>query len=225
MVESDGGLRSAVVGRKACRAVFLDRDGVINAMWYDLEHGTVDSPLNPEQFRLLPGVGEAIRLLKGLGFLCVVVSNQPIVAKGKSTLSSLDAITKKMHSDLAEAEAKLDAVYYCLHHPQAMLKEYRVECECRKPKPGLLIKASQELDIDLARSYMIGDGLTDIQAGCQAECTTILLGGNKCYTCKQIEMMNAKPDFIAGDLIEAAEMIRNRKEQKEVRYEDFYRFS
>jgi len=225
MVQSSGGPRSSVLGRETRRAVFLDRDGVINAMWDDPEHGTVDSPLNPEQFRLLPRVGEAICLLRNEGFLCIVVSNQPIVAKGKSTPSLLDAITERMHSDLAKAGAKLDAVYYCLHHPQAVLEKYRSECECRKPKPGLLIKASRELDIDLARSYMIGDGLSDIEAGCQAGCTTILLGGGKCYVCKRMQTLNVMPDLIARDLFEAAELIYNREKQKEVYHEDFYRFS
>lgn len=193
------------------RAVFLDRDGVINSMCYDPEHGTVDSPLTPEQFQLLPRSGEAIRLLKDAGFLCIVVSNQPIVAKGKSTLSLLNAITRQMHAALAKDGVKLDAVYYCLHHPQAVVDAYRMECECRKPKPGLLLQASRELGIDLARSYMIGDGLIDIQAGREVGCTTILLGSIKCYKCKFMQALNTRPDFIAKDLFEAVELILERE--------------
>jgi D-glycero-D-manno-heptose 1,7-bisphosphate phosphatase len=189
------------------RAVFLDRDGVINALCYDLEHGLVDSPLNPDQFHLLPGVGEAISILERLGFLRVLVSNQPIIAKGKSTRALLDAITARMHTDLAMAGATLDATYYCLHHPQATLEDYRIECDCRKPRPGLLLRAGQELGIDMTRSFMIGDGLTDIQAGRQAGCTTIWIGSRRCDTCRIAEREEAVPDLVAAHLLEAAQII------------------
>lgn len=146
------------------RAILLDRDGVINAMWLEHEHGTVDSPANPDQFQLLPGVPEAIRRLRRLGFRIVVVSNQPGIAKGKMAPHLLDAITSEMENRLRLAGASLDGVYYCLHHPEAVLPAYRQSCECRKPQPGLLRRAAKELGIDLGRSYMIGDGLNDIQA-------------------------------------------------------------
>jgi D-glycero-D-manno-heptose 1,7-bisphosphate phosphatase len=190
-------------------AVFLDRDGVVNPLCYDAEHGTVDSPLNAEQFQLLPGVAESVRLLRSLGFLCIVVSNQPIVAKGKSTLALLQCITERMHRELAKGNTKLDGVYYCLHHPQAALAEYRVDCDCRKPKAGLLLQASQELSIDLARSYMIGDGLTDVQAGKRAGCVTIWLGEQRCDVCRIMQAKNVTPNFTAHNLPAAAELIRS----------------
>jgi D-glycero-D-manno-heptose 1,7-bisphosphate phosphatase len=189
------------------RAVFLDRDGVINEMWWDSEHGTVDSPMNPDQFSLLPGVGEAIRMLRDLGFLIVVVSNQPGVAKGKMVPGLLDEITRKMHQGLSASRACIDAVYYCLHHPEAVFSEYHVDCDCRKPKPGLLLRAANHLNIDLPRSYMIGDGTVDVLAGKAAACKTIWLGCLKCDHCRILEQQRSWPDFIASDLLNAAKIV------------------
>ena len=188
------------------RAVFFDRDGVINAMVYDLEHGIVDSPTNVDQFRLLPGAGEAIKRIKEMGFLAVVVSNQPGIGKGKFSLEILQAIEKKMNGELAEFGARLDRIYYCLHHPKAVKKEYRKNCPCRKPNPGLLLKAAKELKIDLVSSYMIGDGLTDVQAGNRAGCKTIFLGRPKCDLCRAMEGLDAKPDHIVSNLSQAVKL-------------------
>lgn len=193
------------------RAVFLDRDGVINAMWLDPDHGTVDSPANPDQFRLLPGVSEAVCRLRALGFRIVVVSNQPGIAKGKMVPDLLDAITRKMEDELRRAGALLDGVYYCLHHPAAALPAYRQDCGCRKPRPGLLRRAAEELGIDLGRSYMIGDGLHDVQAGRAVGCTTIWLGNLKCEICKVVEENDARPDYVGAALYEAAQLIEQRE--------------
>jgi D-glycero-D-manno-heptose 1,7-bisphosphate phosphatase len=191
------------------KAVFLDRDGVINAMVYDQDHGLIDSPANPEQFRLLPNVGEAIRLINDMGLLALVVSNQPGVAKGKFTPEVLQAIDRKMETELASYEAHLDGIYYCLHHPEAALEEYRGNCNCRKPNPGLILRGSKEFNVDLERSYMVGDGLTDIQAGKAAGVKTILLGNLRCDLCKLMDELDAKPDFIVPDLLEAVKLIQN----------------
>lgn len=193
------------------RAVFVDRDGVINAMWWDLEHGTVDSPANPDQFQLLPGVSEGIARLRALGFRIVVVSNQPGIAKGKMVPYLLNAITCKMEDELRSAGASLDGVYYCLHHPEAVLPAYRQNCECRKPRPGLLRQAAGELEIDLGRSYMIGDGLTDIQAGKAVGCTTIWLGNLKCEVCTVMDENGARPEYVALSLYEASQLIAERE--------------
>ncbi len=188
-------------------AVFLDRDGVVNAMWLDPEHGTIDSPANPEQFRLLPEVGSAIRQLRERGWLTVVISNQPGIAKGKFSPRLLEAMTQKMHDELAATGARVDGVYYCLHHPEAIVPEYRQACECRKPQPGLLKCAAQERGIDLGRSYMIGDGINDIKAGQAAGCRTIWIGNVKCDQCQLQDRQQAKPDGIAKDLWAAVELI------------------
>lgn len=189
------------------RGVFLDRDGVINRMVYDAEHGTVDSPANPSQFELLPGVAAAVRALNDLGLRVVVVSNQPGIAKGKMTPALLDAITAKMKAGLVEADARLDGVYYCLHHPEAQLARYRQRCDCRKPQPGLLRQAAGDLQIDLGRSWMIGDGLVDVQAGRRAGCKTIWLGALKCDVCQLARAQDSWPDLVAGNLLEAARLI------------------
>ena len=189
------------------RAVFLDRDGTINAMVYNPEFGLVDSPQNPDEFRLLPAVGEAIRAISEAGFLAVVVSNQPGVAKGKCTPAVLEAITEKMRQGLAERGARLDAVYYCLHHPEAALPDYRASCDCRKPKPGLLLRAAQELDIDLSASFLVGDGITDLLAGMQAGVTTVFLSADKCHICDELARQQVDPGFIVPDLLSAARLI------------------
>jgi len=188
-------------------------------MVYHAEFGLIDSPQNPNEFELLPRVGEAIRLLNELGLLIIVASNQPGIAKEKYTSQILEAIDQKMRAELAKRGAHLDAVYYCLHHPQAAIEKYRVNCECRKPEPGLLLKASRDFSIDLKASYMIGDGLTDIQAGKAVGCKTIFLGRLKCYACCLMDDLGAKPDFVVSDLLETAQLIQ-RLEEKNT---DFYR--
>jgi len=190
------------------RAVFLDRDGVINRLVYHAEFGLVDSPQAAEEFELLPGVGEAIRRINDLGLLAVVVSNQPGIAKAKCTPAGLEAITAKMHAGLAAAGAHLDAVYYCLHHPDALRAEYRLACDCRKPRPGLLQRAAREHGLDLHASFIAGDGLTDVLAGQAVGCTTIFLGNHKCELCRVMAEQGARPDFIAPDLAGAVECIR-----------------
>lgn len=189
------------------RAVFLDRDGVINRMVYHAEHGLVDSPQNLAEFDLLPGVAAAIRCINELGLLAVVVSNQPGVAKGKCTLVGLEAMTAKLHAELAAGGAHLDAVYYCLHHPNALLPEYRQPCICRKPQPGLLQRAAEEHGIDLPASFMIGDGLTDVLAGHAAGCTTIFLGDHKCEICRVMHVQDARPDYVLPNLSGAVDLI------------------
>src|SRR5260370_13292890 len=147
------------------RAVFLDRDGVINPYKYNSEFGTFDSPSNPDEFSLLPDAAKAVAQVSRLGLLAIVTSNQPGVAKGKMSRNLLDVIDRKMKVSLELNGAKLDGTYYCFHHPAALLEEYRITCDCRKPKPGLLLNAARELNIDLENSYMVGDGIVDILAG------------------------------------------------------------
>jgi D-glycero-D-manno-heptose 1,7-bisphosphate phosphatase len=190
------------------RAVFLDRDGTLNRMVYYPDFGLVDSPANPGEFELLPGVGEAVCAINQMGLLAVVISNQPGVAKGKFTIQLLEDITKKMHQELAKKDGILDAVYYCLHHPDARVDQYRVACNCRKPQPGLLIKAAQELDIDLRQSYMIGDGITDILVGQVVGVTTLFIGNRKCYICDEFSKQKVQYDYIVEDLPCAVKIIQ-----------------
>jgi len=192
------------------RGVLLDRDGVINELAYFPEVGIIDSPLNPDQFRLLPGVPEAIRALNELGFKVAVVSNQPAIAKGKMTERLFAKIRSKMKEELEREGAHLDAEYYCFHHPDAVREEYKVNCDCRKPKPGLFVKASSELGLDPSRSFSVGDSLVDVKAGKAAGFTTILIGSVKCDLCRLMDQEDAHPDSVAASLIKAVETIRGR---------------
>ena len=189
------------------RAVFLDRDGVINHYAYDAEFGTVDTPVTPEQFELVAGAGEAIAALNQMGLPVIVVSNQPGIAKGKLTQKLLDAITAKMVNELSAAGARLDQVLYCPHHPEATLPEYRIVCDCRKPKPGLLLLAAKEWKLDLAGSFLVGDGVQDILAGTAAGVVTILLAPRRCTICEEFESRGAHPQHVAENLSEAVRAI------------------
>jgi D-glycero-D-manno-heptose 1,7-bisphosphate phosphatase len=148
-------------------------------------------------------------VVKELGFLTVVISNQPGIAKGKFTPALLDRMTEKMLNELAAAGAQIDAVYYCYHHPEGVIKEYQVNCDCRKPKPGLLIRAAADLKIDLGSSYMVGDGITDMQAGLAAGTKTILLYPSlKCYICEELSRRRVQPDHIVNSLLQASDLIQ-----------------
>jgi D-glycero-D-manno-heptose 1,7-bisphosphate phosphatase len=205
-------LRIAGGRRGRRRAIFLDRDGTINAFHRHAQRGTVDSPMGPEELELLPGAAEAVRTINELGLLAVVVSNQPVVAKGKTTMARVEATTDRLHALVGDSGGRLDAVYYCLHHPEAVDAAYREQCQCRKPGAGMLLQASAELDIDLGSSYMIGDSLTDALAGRSAGCTTIWLRQDDQVRAGASESVNAV-DRIAPTLREAVELIRALERQ------------
>lgn len=190
------------------RAVFLDRDGVINPMWRDRARDTVDSPAEADQFSLLPAVGASIAALNEASYLVVVVSNQPGIAKAKFSLSALQAVTERMHAMLRASGARLDGVYYCPHHPDGTVTEYRVECKCRKPRPGLILQAQRELGIDLARSIMVGDRVKDVQAGSRAGCRTVrIVDPNVQISQESAEDPDALPDWTAASLPEAVKLL------------------
>ncbi|MDP3888728.1 MAG: HAD-IIIA family hydrolase [bacterium] len=184
------------------KAVFLDRDGVINEMVYDQEHGLVDSPANPEQVKLKEGIGELVKDLQEKGYLAILFSNQPGMAKKKYTKTLFDQMCKKIHTLLAQQGAFLDAEYYCLHHPEAVDQKYKTTCSCRKPKSGLITKASKEHDLNLGQSWVVGDGINDILVGKEAGCKTILFA--KIKEAEYLNLMekylnSSCPDYIADD--------------------------
>ena len=196
------------------KAVFLDRDGVINKLIYHHDHGIIDSPFTIEQFSLINGVGQAIKELRENDYKAILVSNQPGIAKGFFSRDTFQKIRKRMLNLLAVSGTGLDGEYYCLHHPEAVIPKLRTSCECRKPKPGLLLKAAREMDIDLSISWMVGDGLTDVQAGKEAGCRTVLISRMKCELCEMMNKLDAVPDFIAPNLAEAAQYILMKGEQQ-----------
>ena len=195
------------------KAVFLDRDGTINEIIYYQDLGIIDSPFTVEQFKLLPGVGEAIKILNQSEFKVILVSNQPGIAKGHFSMDTFEKIRERMRTKLVKYSAFLDAEYYCLHHPEAKIEGYRKNCECRKPKPGLLLKAAKDLNIDLAKSWMVGDGLTDIEAGKSAGCKTILIGNMKCDLCRLMDEKNIRPDYVVMSIDIAVKDIIIKKEE------------
>ncbi|SFC87176.1 D-glycero-beta-D-manno-heptose 1,7-bisphosphate 7-phosphatase [Butyrivibrio sp. YAB3001] len=154
------------------KAIFLDRDGTINRYIGFLR--------NIDDFELLPGVTEAVRKINESGFLAIVVTNQPVIARGEVSRKQLQEIHNKMETLLGKGGAYLDGIYYCPHHPhrgyEGEIPELKIECNCRKPRPGMLLKATEDFNIDLMNSWMIGDGENDIKAGNDAGCKTALIG-------------------------------------------------
>jgi D-glycero-D-manno-heptose 1,7-bisphosphate phosphatase len=153
------------------KAVFLDRDGVINKY--------VGFLRNIDAFELLPGVAEAIKKINESGYLCIVVTNQPVIARGEVTVAELDEIHNKMETLLGLEGAYIDGLYYCPHHPhkgyEGEIAELKIDCDCRKPKPGMLLKAAEDFNINLAESWMVGDGENDVLAGKNAGCRTAFI--------------------------------------------------
>lgn len=154
------------------KAIFLDRDGTINKY--------VGFLRDIDEFELLDGVADAIQEINASGYLAIVSTNQPVIARGEVSFDELEMIHNKMETLLGQKGAYLDAIYFCPHHPhkgyEGERPELKFDCECRKPKPGMLLKAAQEFNIDLGQSWMIGDGENDIKAGMNAGCKTALIG-------------------------------------------------
>jgi len=187
------------------KAVFLDRDGVINELYYDDNHGVIDSPFHPDHFELLPRVGEAINIFHEIGYLVIIISNQPGIAKKHFSEKTFELIKQKMRDELKKHNASVDAEYYCLHHPEAKIEKYRKICDCRKPKPGMIHQAAKQYNIDVSHSWMIGDGVVDIELGGAVGCKTIFVGKKKYYIW---ERMTVEPDYIVSDLFEASQVIK-----------------
>jgi len=156
------------------KAVFLDRDGTINKY--------VGFLRNIDEFDLIDGVADAIKMINNSGYLAIVVTNQPVIARGEVKLGELQEIHNKMETLLGFHGAYLDGIYFCPHHPHkgydGEIPELKFDCDCRKPKPGLLIQAAKDYNIDLTNSWMIGDNENDIKAGKAADCYTGLIGEN-----------------------------------------------
>lgn len=153
------------------KAVFLDRDGTINKA-----NGFITKL---EQFELIPGVSEAIKKINKSGYLAIVVTNQPVIARGDATFEELELIHNKMETELGKDGSFIDGLYYCPHHTDKGFEgerpEYKINCNCRKPNPGMLLKAAEDFNIDLSMSYMVGDGKNDIEAGNRAGCKKSVL--------------------------------------------------
>jgi D-glycero-D-manno-heptose 1,7-bisphosphate phosphatase len=158
---------SPLTRKTACRAVFLDRDGTINVEKKYLH--------KIEDFEFIPGAPEAIKKLKDAGFLVIVVSNQSGIGRGYFDEDAVELLHRHIQDELTCLGTSIDAFYFCPHHPEEGLGEYKVVCECRKGQPGMLLQAAREYDIDLQQSFMVGDKLADIEAGERAGCQSLLV--------------------------------------------------
>lgn len=179
------------------KAVFLDRDGTI------IEDSGY--PHERDKIRFLSRASEGIALLNRNGFKVIIVTNQAGVARGYFTEETVQEINRYIQECLARAGARIDMIYYCPHHVEGVIEEYRVDCHCRKPNPGMIEQAARDFEIDLAGSFVVGDHLSDVQAGRRAGCRTVLLSEEG-----RLEM--GKPgdlfaDHVARDLYEAAEWV------------------
>jgi len=180
-------------------AAFLDRDGVINEA-----DGFVS---RPEDVRIINGAVDGIRLLNSLGMKVIVVTNQPQVARGMCTEEDVEKINGRISDDVSRAGGKIDAFYYCPHHPETHhedipenAKRYRKECECRKPKTGMLLQAAKDFGINLTNSFVIGDRTVDVKSGHNAGCRTVLVKTGLAGNDKKYE---AEADFVSNDLLAA----------------------
>ncbi|BDQ01773.1 HAD family hydrolase [Ignavibacterium sp.] len=183
---------------KSNRAIFLDRDGTLN-----------DDPGylgDPEQVVLLPTVGEALSILKNqFNFLLIVVSNQSGVARGLITEEDVKNVNKRINELLSNYNVSIDEFYYCTTHPDFNSDE---ECQCRKPSPKMLIDASEKFDVDLTKSYLIGDNVADIESAFNAGCKAILVKtGYGLESINVLQKQNKFPSFVAENLMDAANFI------------------
>ena len=169
------------------KAVFLDRDGVVNELVYFPEQGVIDSSFIASQFQLCRGIIPAVNKFQNAGYKVIIASNQPGIAKGHITEENFVKIKETMKKQLKKGGGVLDGEYYCFHHPDARVKQYKVDCKCRKPKPGLILQAAKDMNIDVSQSWFIGDNLTDIKAGKNAGCHTMLIGKMRCELCDLME--------------------------------------
>lgn len=182
----------------ANKAIFLDRDDTLIE-----DPGYIN---NPDQVKLIAGAAEALVELKAMGYKLVVVSNQSGVARGIVTEEALDKIHDRLKNLLAEKHVHIDKIYYCPYHIDGVVKKYRKESDWRKPNPGMLIAASNDMDIDLSKSWMMGNNESDIEAGLKANCTTILIDTPSHD--KLSEPNQIKPHYKAVNMKEAVNIVK-----------------
>ena len=184
------------------KAIFLDRDGVINKLIYNPNTKEYESPHHRKDFELHHGAIESLNLLKK-DFLLFLISNQPSYAKGKTSLENIKSIHHKLHKLLMKNNIAFIEYFYCYHHPDGIVNEYSFECECRKPNPFFLLHAKNKYTIDMKNSWFIGDQDTDIFCGQKANLKTILIKNEK----SEKKRGKSNPEFYADNLIEAVKII------------------
>ena len=173
------------------KVVFLDRDGVISK-------DSADHIKSWDEFHFLPNAKEAIKLLTDHGFHIVLITNQSVIARGMTTIEELESMHNNMKGEIEEYGGKIEKIYYCPHHPDE-------GCDCRKPKPGMLLRAIKENNIDPTKSFMVGDRMMDVEVGKKVGCKTVIIPSER----GQREMMESsiKPDYVAKDLLDTSKWI------------------
>lgn len=179
------------------KAIFLDKDGTL------IEH--ISDNVDPSLIKFTAGAKEALALLKSRGFLLIVISNQPGIARGYFKEDALEIVKRKIQEMLAPDGISLDGIFFCPHHPEGIVANYAITCDCRKPKPGMILCAAEAFQVDLTRSWMIGDMRHDMEAGNSAGCKTILVdNGNDA---EWVPSDSNRPSASVKSLKEAAELI------------------
>jgi D-glycero-D-manno-heptose 1,7-bisphosphate phosphatase len=178
------------------RAVFIDRDGTISE-----EVGYIN---HPSRFQIFPYAAKAIRTLNQNGWLAILTTNQAGVARGYFAEELVHEVHSKLESELAKEDAHLDAIYFCAHHPTVGEPPYRLDCDCRKPRPGLILRAAKEFDIDLSNSWMVGDRYSDIELAHNAGVRSafVLSGYGRGEWEFQRMNWNQQPELVGEDLLE-----------------------
>jgi D-glycero-D-manno-heptose 1,7-bisphosphate phosphatase len=193
-----------VVQRIMNAAVFLDRDGTINEEMGYINH--------PDRFIIFPFVSESIRIFNTLNLKVIVITNQSGIARGYFSEQLLSSIHETLLQKMVEANARIDAIYYCPHHPKEGIEAYRIDCLCRKPKPGMVMQAVKEHDLELSKSFMVGDRFRDIQFAKNLGLTTamVMTGYGKGEYQYQRANWPFEPDIIGDNLLNVAYRIRDR---------------
>ncbi|MCL2139822.1 MAG: HAD-IIIA family hydrolase [Treponema sp.] len=180
------------------KCIFLDRDGTINKI-----KGFITKL---DEFELIEGAAEAIKTINSLGYLAIVITNQPVIARGDVDFQTLELIHKKMETLLGEYGAYIDDLFFCPHHPDKGFPnerpEYKIECNCRKPKPGMILQAAEKFNIDLSQSFMVGDDMRDVNAGINAGCIPVFLNANVDSQSNNIITYNNLLDFVKNRLLQ-----------------------
>jgi len=184
------------------RAVFLDRDGVLNPQAYYQERDELDSPLTAEDLQVYEWVAPCLGRLRDAGYALVIVTNQPAYAKRKTTLDDLVSVREAFLAAFRELGVEFDLYVSCRHHPESAIPELRKICDCRKPMPGMLLQAARELGLDLRASWIIGDRDTDVWAGQKVGCRTVLVRSPE-----RGHNGHSEPDHRCENLAEACRII------------------
>lgn len=192
------GIRSNPNKLEKKKAFFIDRDGTV------IKH--IELMRSSKDLKLLPGVDKAIRTINERGFFVVLVSNQPVVARGLATPEEIETIHSDLKDKLEKKGARIDVAYFCPHHPNADVKKYRVKCQCRKPAPGMILKAMRKFNIDPKRSFMVGDAMIDVIAGKRAGLKTVLVKTGPGHALDG-QFLDIEPDFKAKNLPEAVSFL------------------